>query len=107
MSIQSIDDSNFEEQVLNSKGCVLVDFWAEWCGPCRALAPILEKVSDDMDGRAKVLKLNISENPNSPAKFSVKSIPTIILFKDGEEVEQLVGNQPKDTIVELIKKHLD
>ena len=106
MSIQSISDSDFEAQVLQSKGCVLVDFWAEWCGPCRALAPQLEAISTEMDGRAKVVKLNIAENPSSPAKFGVRSIPTMILFKDGQEVDQLIGNHPKDEIVNLLEKHI-
>lgn len=106
MSLQSINDSNFEEQVLNSKGCILVDFWAEWCGPCRALTPRLEEISTEMSERATIFKLNIDENPNSPAKFHVKSIPTMIIFKDGKEVEQLLGNQPKNAIVELLEKHI-
>lgn len=99
-------DSSFEQDILNSQTPVLVDFWAEWCGPCRALGPKLEEVAEAMDQKATVLKLNIDENPQTAAKFQVRSIPTMILFKDGKDVEQLVGNVPKDTIVSLIEKYI-
>ncbi|MEO0336884.1 MAG: thioredoxin, partial [Pseudomonadota bacterium] len=82
-----------------------VDFWAEWCGPCRALAPKLEEISDEMSEKVQVLKLNIEENPQAPAEYGVRGIPTMILFKDGQQVENIVGNLPKEQILEAIQKH--
>ena len=106
MATLPVTDTSFEEQVIKASNPVLVDFWAEWCGPCRALAPKLEEISTEMEGKVIVVKVNIDENPNSPAKYGVKGIPTMILFKDGKEVEQVVGNQPKERIMTLIKKHV-
>ncbi|NQZ02614.1 MAG: thioredoxin [Bdellovibrionales bacterium] len=105
MATKPITDSQFEEQVLKSSTPVLVDFWAEWCGPCRALAPKLEEISDEMGEKIQVLKLNIEENPQAPAEYGVRGIPTMILFKDGQQVENIVGNLPKEQIVEAIQKH--
>ena len=105
MATKPITDSQFEEQVLKSSTPVLVDFWAEWCGPCRALAPKLEEISDEMGEKIQVLKLNIEENPQAPAEYGVRGIPTMILFKDGQQVENIVGNLPKEQIVEANQKH--
>ena len=105
MATKPITDSQFEEQVLKSSTPVLVDFWAEWCGPCRALAPKLEEISDEMGEKIQVLKLKIEENPQAPAEYGVRGIPTMILFKDGQQVENIVGNLPKEQIVEAIQKH--
>ncbi len=99
-------DASFEQEVLQSDVPVLVDFWAEWCGPCRALAPKLEELATEMGGKVKVVKLNIDENPQAPARFGVRGIPTMILFKGGAEVDQIVGNHPKENIEAMLNKHL-
>ena len=100
-----ITDANFKSEVLDSSVPVLVDFWAEWCGPCRALAPKLEEIAGEMSGKVRVVKLNVDENPESPAKYGVRGIPTMILFKSGKEVDQIVGNHPKENILALLQKH--
>ncbi|MCB9026604.1 MAG: thioredoxin [Bdellovibrionaceae bacterium] len=106
MATNPVKDVEFDTKVLNSTGVVLVDFWAEWCGPCRALGPKLEEISEELGGKATIFKLNIDENPQSPAKYGVRGIPTMIVFKNGEEVEQIVGNQPKENILAALQKHL-
>lgn len=102
----ALTDGDFENKVLNSQGVVLVDFWAEWCGPCRALGPKLEEIATEQAGKLTVYKVNVDENPGSPARYGVRGIPTMVLFKDGKEVEQIVGNQPKENILGLISKHM-
>jgi thioredoxin 1 len=106
MATQAVTDSNFEAEVLKSNVPVLVDFWAEWCGPCRGLAPKLEEVAGELSGRVRVVKVNIDENPDTPAKFGIRSIPTMILFKNGKAVEQLLGNLPKDNILQMLNTHV-
>ena len=98
-------DSSFEQDVLKSNEVAIVDFWAEWCAPCRLLGPTIDAIADDFAGKAKVYKMNVDENPDTPAKFSIRAIPTILVFKGGEVVEQLQGNQPKDEIAAVIQKH--
>lgn len=100
-----ITDQSFESDVLKASVPVLVDFWAEWCGPCRALGPKLEEIAGEMKDKVKVVKLNVDENPGVPAKYGVRGIPTMILFKDGKEIDQIVGNHPKENIVALLQKH--
>ena len=106
MSTKPVTDQDFETQVLKTQGPVLVDFWAEWCGPCRALGPKLEEISKEMAEKVTVVKMNVDENPSTPSKFGIRGIPTMILFKDGKEMDQIVGNQSKEDIVSIIKKHI-
>ncbi|MFK8137747.1 MAG: thioredoxin [Bdellovibrionales bacterium] len=97
MATKKITDAEFDAAI-NSDTPVLVDFWAEWCGPCRALGPKLEELSDELSGKASILKLNVDENPNSAAKFGIRSIPTMLIFKNGNVVDQIMGNVDKAEI---------
>jgi thioredoxin 1 len=102
----NVTDSTFDSEVIKSKVPVLVDFWAEWCAPCRALAPTLEEVAGQFKDKIKLVKINIDDNPETPTQFGVRSIPTLILFKDGKQVDQSLGNIPRDQVVSLIQKAL-
>ena len=101
----AVTDSSFEADVLKSNTPVLVDFWAEWCGPCRALAPKLEEVAAEMAGKVKIVKMNVDENPATPGKFGIRGIPAMLLFKNGQQVGELVGNHPKENIAQFITDH--
>ena len=103
MNIQIVNDSNFDEEIQNSKLPILVDFWAEWCGPCKNLAPILEEISDELKGKVKIGKINIDDNQELAAQFSIRSIPTIILFKEGNSIDTKVGLPPKKDLLDWIK----
>lgn len=101
----AITDASFESDVLKSSTPVLVDFWAEWCGPCRSLGPKLEEIAGEMSGKVKIVKMNVDENPQTPGQFGIRGIPAMLLFKDGKQVGELVGNHPKDNITEFLKSH--
>jgi thioredoxin 1 len=97
-NLSDVNDNNFKTEVLDAKGKVLVDFWAPWCGPCRMQGPILEKLSTSGEIKAKIVKLNTDDNPGIAGKFSIQSIPTLILFDNGKEVERMVGTQPENVL---------
>jgi len=103
MATVKVDDSNFQSDVLDSDVPVVVDFWAEWCGPCKMIAPSLEEIATEMDGDVKITKLNIDENPDLAAQYGVRSIPTLVLFKNGEPASMQVGAKPKSALTDWIK----
>jgi thioredoxin 1 len=103
--VETLTDANFDQSVIKSAKPVLVDFWAEWCGPCRRLAPTVDELATDYDGRLTVGKLNVDENPAVAMRFSIRGIPTLLLFKGGQIVEQIVGLADKDSLKKLIDKH--
>ena len=103
MSTVKIDTSNFQSDVLQASEPVVVDFWAEWCGPCKMIAPALEEIASEMAGKVKIAKVNIDENPELAAQFGVRSIPTLLMFKDGEIAANLVGAAPKSRLSDWIK----
>jgi thioredoxin 1 len=106
--VNEVNDANFENEVLKSSQPVLVDFWAAWCGPCRALAPTVESVAEKYQGKAKVVKLNIDENGASRVTYGIRGIPTLVLFRDGAEAERVVGMpaNAKEFISEMLDRHL-
>ncbi len=106
MSEMQVTDSSFEADVLNADGPVLVDFWAEWCGPCKQIAPILEEIASELEGALTIAKVNIDENPQTPSKYGVRGIPTLILFKGGQVVGTKVGSVPKSALLDWVQSAL-
>ena len=106
MATQKVDTSNFQSDVLGADVPVVVDFWAEWCGPCKAIGPSLEEISDEMDGKVKITKVNIDENPGIAQKFGIRSIPTLMLFKDGAVHAQKLGAMSKSQLTEFLDSNL-
>ncbi len=104
MAILNATDQTFASET--SEGVVLVDFWAPWCGPCKMIAPVLEELDGEFAGKAKIVKIDVDENQETAGKFGVMSIPTLLVFKNGEVVDQVVGFQPKEALAELLNKHL-
>ena len=104
MATLKVTDQSFEADVLKSKEPVVVDFWAEWCGPCRMIGPALEEISTEMAGKVKIAKINIDENPQIAAKLGIRSIPTLFIYKDGQKVDQMVGAKPKGDLARWISK---
>ncbi|MGA9811614.1 MAG: thioredoxin [Terriglobales bacterium] len=104
--ILEVTDANFDQDVLKSEQPVLVDFWAAWCGPCRALAPIVDELAKDYSGRIKVGKMDVDNNQATPMRYGVRGIPTLLVFKGGQVKEQIVGYVPKETIQKAIDKHV-
>ena len=107
-NIQSVSDASFQADVIEASKTqpVMVDFWADWCRPCHMLTPTVEEVAREHAGKLKVVKLNVDENMNVPAKFSIRGIPTLLVFKGGQVVEQLVGYKPKEAISQALNKHI-
>ncbi len=105
--IIQLTDSNFDEEVLGAKLPVLVDFWAAWCGPCRTMGPVIEQIAEEFEGQLKVAKLNVDDNPGSASFYGIRGIPTMILFKEGKPVEEVIGAVPKEQLVEVITRALN
>jgi thioredoxin 1 len=106
MSTSKVTDTSFDADVLRATGPVLVDFWAEWCGPCKAIAPFLEELAGDMKGKVTIAKINIDENPQTPMKYGVRGIPTLILFKNGQVAATKIGALPKTKLAEWVESVL-
>jgi len=105
-NVLEVNDANFEQSVLKSEQPVLVDFWATWCGPCKAIAPIVDEVATSYNGKAKVYKMDVDKNNSTPMRYGVRGIPTLLIFKNGQVAEQIVGFVPKETIERALNKHV-
>ncbi len=102
--VKTATDGNFQQEVLASPLPALVDFWAEWCGPCRAIGPLVDKLAEEHQGKINVFKMNVDENPETPAKYGVRGIPTIILVQGGKVIDQIVGSVPKNALDQFVQK---
>lgn len=103
---KEVSDNNFKEEVEDSNIPVVVDFWAEWCGPCKMIAPVIEQLAKTYEGKVKIVKLNVDENPSKPSELGIRGIPTLMLFKGGKQVDTKVGAHPQDKIASWIDSHL-
>lgn len=103
-AVQEITDANFESEVINSDLPVLIDFWAPWCAPCRAIGPVVDELSREFTGKLKVVKMNVDDNPLTPSRFGVRSIPNLLIFKNGQVKDQIIGAVPKQMFVQAINK---
>ncbi len=106
MSSSDVSDDTFDDEVLKSSTPVVVDFWAEWCGPCKQISPALEEIASELDGKVKIAKINIDENPSTPGKYGIRAIPTLILFKDGEVSSTQMGAHPKGKLMDWINESI-
>ena len=105
-AVLEVTDANFDQEVLKSDQPVLIDFWAVWCGPCKALSPIVDEVAQSYAGKVKVAKMNVDQNQGTPGRYGIRGIPTLLIFKGGQVKEQIVGYVPKETIEKAIDKHM-
>lgn len=103
-NLTDVTDADFDSEVLQSKLPVIVDFWAEWCAPCRAIAPIVKELAGEYEGKVRIVKMNIDENPAAPGRYGIRSIPTLLAFQDGQVVEQVQGARPKSALEEMVQR---